>query len=100
MLFASAAVSVSLIELHCKVQQVRAIGPPPEGCLFGHLKNVVVFPSTGKGFLHVTGHEANNATEGDRSLPSKLGGGDLDGDIYAVMQYEPLLDVIGWTPAE
>ncbi|KAF9651464.1 RdRP-domain-containing protein, partial [Thelephora ganbajun] len=65
------------------VQQVNAIGPPPEGCLFGHLKNVVVFPSLG-----------------DRSLPSMLGGGDLDGDIYAVMQYKPLLSVISWTPAE
>ena len=34
-------------ELHQKVQQVNAIGPPPEGSLFGHLKNVVVFPSIG-----------------------------------------------------
>jgi len=65
------------------IQQVNAIGPPPEGSLFGHLKNVVVFPS-----------------QGGRSLPSMLGGGDLDGDIYAVMQYEPLLSVISWTPAE
>ena len=29
-----------------------------------------------------------------------LGGGDLDGDIYAVMQYNPLLSVISWTAAE
>ena len=38
--------------------------------------------------------------EGERSLPSMLGGGDLDGDIYSVMQYKPLLSVISWTPAE
>ena len=43
---------------------------------------------------------SNNPTKGERSLPSMLGGGDLDGDIYAVMQYDPLLSVISWTPAE
>lgn len=51
-------------------------------------------------FFQVLDGVPNNSTEGDRSLPSMLGGGDLDGDIYAVMQYEPLLDVINWTPAE
>lgn len=32
------------------VQRVYAIGSPPEDllCLFGHLRNVVVFPTTGK----------------------------------------------------
>jgi len=44
-LFASA--STLPAKLHQKVQQVNAIGPPPEGSLFGHLKNVVVFPSMG-----------------------------------------------------
>ena len=79
---------------------MNAIGPPPEGCLFGHLKNVVVFPSQGETFSQVPDDTPNNTTEGDRSLPSMLGGGDLDGDIYAVMQYKPLLSVINWTPAE
>ena len=79
---------------------MNAIGPPPEGSLFGHLKNVVVFASQGAAFSQVPGDTPNNTTEGERSLPSMLGGGDLDGDIYAVMQYDPLLDVISWTAAE
>ncbi|KAJ7766875.1 RNA dependent RNA polymerase-domain-containing protein [Mycena metata] len=59
------------------VQRVQAIGKPPEGmlCLFAGLKNVVVLPSTSP----------------DRSLASCLGGGDLDGDMYSVIQYSPLL---------
>ncbi|KAF8123146.1 RNA dependent RNA polymerase-domain-containing protein [Boletus edulis] len=58
------------------VQRVYAIGPPPKDrvCLFGHLKNVVVFPTTGTW-----------------SLPNGLAGGDLDGDTYAVIQYGDLL---------
>ncbi|KAF8226752.1 RdRP-domain-containing protein [Tricholoma matsutake] len=55
------------------VQRVFAIGKPPEGklCLFAHMKNVVVLPS--------------------RSLASCLGGGDLDGDLFAIIQHKPLL---------
>lgn len=87
-------------QLHYKVQQVNAIGPPPEGCLFGHHKNVVVFPSQGAVVFPSLDNVSNKSTEGERSLPSMLAGGDLDGDIYAVMQYEPLLSVISWTPAE
>ncbi|KAH6905313.1 RdRP-domain-containing protein [Coprinopsis sp. MPI-PUGE-AT-0042] len=58
------------------VQRVYAIGKPPPNmfCAFAHLRNVVVFPS-----------------EGRRSLPSCLAGGDLDGDQYAVIQHDPLL---------
>ncbi|KAG8217645.1 RNA dependent RNA polymerase-domain-containing protein [Butyriboletus roseoflavus] len=75
------------------VQRVYAIGRPPEDliCLFGHLRNVVVFPTTGSW-----------------SLPNGLGGGDLDGyevflsitdnsviqdvsDMYEVIQYGDLL---------
>ncbi|KIJ69127.1 hypothetical protein HYDPIDRAFT_23984 [Hydnomerulius pinastri MD-312] len=58
------------------VQRVYAIGPPPEDqlCLFSHLKNVVVFSSTGTW-----------------SLPNGLGGGDLDGDMYEVIQYGEFL---------
>ncbi|KAL0955882.1 hypothetical protein HGRIS_002080 [Hohenbuehelia grisea] len=58
------------------VQRVIAIGEPPADmfCTFRNLKNAVVFPSMGK-----------------RALPSCLGGGDLDGDQYAVIQHHPLL---------
>ncbi|KAI5995827.1 RNA dependent RNA polymerase-domain-containing protein [Pisolithus orientalis] len=58
------------------VQRVYAIGKPPEDqmCVFAKLKNVVVF-----------------AARGTQSLPNSLGGGDLDGDLYEVMQYGPLL---------
>ncbi|KDR73538.1 hypothetical protein GALMADRAFT_251265 [Galerina marginata CBS 339.88] len=58
------------------VQRVRAIGKPPEGmlCLFSHLKNVVVMPS-----------------KGSRSLASCLGGGDVDGDLFSVICYDPIL---------
>ncbi|KAH7923477.1 RdRP-domain-containing protein [Leucogyrophana mollusca] len=57
-------------------QRVYAIGEPPKDklCLFAHLKNVVVFSSTGV-----------------QSLPNSLGGGDLDGDLYEVIQYPGLL---------
>ncbi|KAH8099527.1 RdRP-domain-containing protein [Cristinia sonorae] len=60
------------------VQRVRAIGEPPAGklCSFRHLKNVVVLPSVdAKG----------------RSLASCLGGGDLDGDEYQIIQESTLL---------
>ncbi|KAL1744025.1 RNA dependent RNA polymerase-domain-containing protein [Schizophyllum fasciatum] len=58
------------------VQRVYAIGKPPEGmlCSFGTLKNLVVLPSVG-----------------DRSLCSKLSGGDLDGDLYDIIKCEDML---------
>ncbi|OCH86893.1 RdRP-domain-containing protein [Obba rivulosa] len=64
------------------VQQVTAIGKPPDDqlCFFRNLKNVVVLPSAGS-----YGHT------GPRSLASCLGGGDLDGDLYQVIKYSPLL---------
>ncbi|EMD38185.1 hypothetical protein CERSUDRAFT_113336 [Gelatoporia subvermispora B] len=64
------------------VQQVTAIGKPPEGkiCFFRNLKNVVVLPSTG-----------NCGGDCPRSLASCLGGGDLDGDLYQVVKYAPLV---------
>ncbi|KAG1792180.1 RNA dependent RNA polymerase-domain-containing protein [Suillus plorans] len=66
------------------VQQSYAIGKPPSDklCLFGHLKNVVVFASTG-------------AT----CLPNSLGGGDLDGDLYEIIQYPPLILPDHYDPA-
>ncbi|KAI0822735.1 RdRP-domain-containing protein [Trametes gibbosa] len=58
------------------VQRVWAIGEPPADkvCFFRGLKNVVVLPSVGK-----------------RPLASMLGGGDLDGDLYSITKYDPLL---------
>ncbi|POV96410.1 hypothetical protein PSHT_15155 [Puccinia striiformis] len=51
------------------VQVVHAIGrPPPASEKLGALVNCVVFPVLGK-----------------RSLPSCLGGGDLDGDLYTLI---------------
>lgn len=66
------------------VQQSYAIGKPPSDklCLFGHLKNVVVFASTG-------------AT----CLPNSLGGGDLDGDLYEIIQHPPLILPDHYDPA-
>ncbi|KAL4268526.1 RNA-dependent RNA polymerase [Pleurotus pulmonarius] len=66
------------------VQRVTAIGKPPEGkiCSFAGLKNVVVFASKGR-----------------RPLPSSLGGGDLDGDTYFVIQYPQLLAPKRFDPA-
>ncbi|KAL0580309.1 hypothetical protein V5O48_001726 [Marasmius crinis-equi] len=62
------------------VQIVHAIGRPPEGSCFYHepLPNTVVF-----------------SVKGDRPLPSKLGGGDLDGDLYSLI---PLSDLPGFIP--
>ncbi|EGN95598.1 hypothetical protein SERLA73DRAFT_162413 [Serpula lacrymans var. lacrymans S7.3] len=67
------------------VQRVYAIGKPPANklCLFSHLKNVVVLPSVGA-----------------RSLASCLGGGDLDGDLYEVIQHSPFLVTEHHDPAE
>ncbi|KAF5377659.1 hypothetical protein D9615_005257 [Tricholomella constricta] len=52
------------------VQMVHAIGPPPDGSCFSkeRLPNTVVF-----------------SVLGSRPLPSCLGGGDLDGDVYNVI---------------
>ncbi|KAF9481150.1 RdRP-domain-containing protein [Pholiota conissans] len=60
------------------VQRVRAIGRPPKDkiCLFSKLKNVVVMPSVGS-----------------RSLASCLGGGDVDGDQFSIICYDPVLPV-------
>ncbi|KAJ6502132.1 RNA dependent RNA polymerase-domain-containing protein [Mycena sanguinolenta] len=68
------------------VQRVQAIGKPPEGmlCLFAGLKNVVVLSST----------------DAKRSMASCLAGGDLDSDMYSVIQYSPLLPPNQRDPAE
>ncbi|KAI0636634.1 RdRP-domain-containing protein [Trametes polyzona] len=61
------------------IQRVQAIGEPPADkvCFFRGLKNVVVLPAAGK-----------------RSLASMLGGGDLDGDLYSVIKYAPLVPTL------
>ncbi|CDO72330.1 hypothetical protein BN946_scf184977.g27 [Trametes cinnabarina] len=58
------------------VQVVRAIGRPPPGSPFEResLRNTVVF-----------------SIKGARPLPSCLGGGDLDGDVYNVTSMPELL---------
>ncbi|KAI0647398.1 RdRP-domain-containing protein [Trametes meyenii] len=67
------------------VQRVKAIGEPPADkiCFFRGLKNVVVLPSVGT-----------------RSLASMLGGGDLDGDLYSIIKYNPLLPTLHQDPME
>ncbi|KAF9270384.1 RNA-directed RNA polymerase 2 [Marasmius fiardii PR-910] len=62
------------------VQVVQAIGPPPEGSCFAYesLPNTVVF-----------------SVRGERPLPSYLGGGDLDGDLYSLI---PLNDLPEFRP--
>ncbi|KAI0718290.1 RdRP-domain-containing protein [Fomitopsis betulina] len=66
------------------VQRVYAIGEPPDDkvCAFRNLKNLVVLPSVGK-----------------RSMASCLGGGDLDGDLYSIIHYGPLLPTEHADPA-
>ncbi|TDL24977.1 RdRP-domain-containing protein [Rickenella mellea] len=67
------------------VKRVWAIGKPPDDmlCLFRNLVNVVVFPC-----------------KGQRSMPSCLAGGDLDGDLYDVSQDPALLPRRVAEPAE
>jgi len=73
------------------VQRVYAIGPPPKDrvCLFGHLKNVVVFPTTGECDLNRRFmHWMMTFVKGTWSLPNGLAGGDLDG--YAAHSSVPV----------
>ncbi|KAH9968903.1 RdRP-domain-containing protein [Russula dissimulans] len=66
------------------VQVVQAIGRPPVGSPFQiePLMNTVVF-----------------SIHGSRPLPSCLGGGDLDGDMYNVTFLQDLLPKYNYTPA-
>ncbi|KAF8321798.1 RdRP-domain-containing protein [Clavulina sp. PMI_390] len=67
------------------VQMAQAIGRPPPDSPFTHedLPNCVVFPLLGT-----------------RSLPQSLGGGDLDGDLYNIVQYQGLFPPQTDQPAE
>ncbi|KAG6370859.1 RNA dependent RNA polymerase-domain-containing protein [Boletus reticuloceps] len=73
--------------------RIRHWTPPKDRVyLFGHLKNVVVFPTTGK--FDLVQHpifRMMTFAKGTWSLPNGLAGGDLDGDTYAVIQYGDLL---------
>ncbi|KAL8279159.1 hypothetical protein RQP46_008415 [Phenoliferia psychrophenolica] len=64
------------------IQLVRAVGKIPDGAFtrFASVKNCVVF-----------------STRGPRSMPSCLGGGDLDGDLYLLIT-TPSLFPTQWHP--
>ena len=68
------------------VQVVHAIGRPPPGSPFEResLRNGVVFSIHGQypSYTLRSGLSAHLAYPGHRPLPSCLGGGDLDGDVY------------------
>ncbi|KAK7034082.1 hypothetical protein VNI00_012513 [Paramarasmius palmivorus] len=83
------AVLSSIQEMY---KPVHAIGKPPADklCLFAHMKNVVVLPSVGQLDPAITYSFTANNLAGDRSLASKLGGGDLDGDLYDIITYPEL----------
>lgn len=72
------------------VQQVTAIGRPPPGSPFEHeeLPNCIVFASKGDytPFLHGSNLILDWLCTGTHSLPQSLGGGDLDGDLYNVIE--------------
>uniref|UniRef100_D8PK67 RNA-dependent RNA polymerase n=1 Tax=Schizophyllum commune (strain H4-8 / FGSC 9210) TaxID=578458 RepID=D8PK67_SCHCM len=69
------------------VQVVRAIGRPPAGSPFAQepLANTVVFSVKGMLLGPFQARHEQHLTvshSGSRPLPSMLGGGDLDGDVY------------------
>ncbi|KAE8266717.1 hypothetical protein A4X09_0g5627 [Tilletia walkeri] len=65
------------------VQFAYAIGDLEKGHPLRALHNCVVFSS-----------------KGDRPLQTKLSGGDLDGDLYNIIQYGPLLPQSVYNPGE
>ncbi|PWN43312.1 RdRP-domain-containing protein [Ceraceosorus guamensis] len=64
------------------VQYAEAV-LPPRGSKLNALRNCIVF-----------------STKGKRDLPSKLSGGDLDGDLFNVIQHPSLLTVKTQEPAK
>ena len=74
------------------VQVVRAIGRPPLGSPFAKepLMNTIVFSVKGIKKLRVLTNHLFTIPAGTRPLPSCLGGGDLDGDVYNVTWFEDL----------
>jgi RNA-dependent RNA polymerase len=76
------------------VQLVRAIGRPPIGSPFMKdvFPNCVVFSTLGREPFIPSEviYGLSCISTGSRSLPSRLGGGDLDGDLYNLITYEEL----------
>ena len=72
------------------VQAVRAIGKPPPGSPFEKepLPNAVVFSIKGiTSFLRCVACTLKEYRTGDRPIPSKAGGGDLDGDVVSDLTF-------------
>lgn len=68
------------------VQIVKAIGKPPPGSPFEKepLPNAVVFSIKGMALLPcLVVYILREYYPGDRPVPSKTGGGDLDGDVVS-----------------
>lgn len=75
------------------VQIVRAIGHPPPGSPFENkpLLNAVVFSIKGMiSFFRWVAHALTIHYTGERPIPSKTGGGDLDGDVVSGLMVDIL----------
>ena len=85
------------------VQVVYAIGRPPSDSPFAResLRNTIVFSTLGQSPLPQISQIFIRlmAQPGGRPLPSYLGGGDLDGDLYNVTTRENLIPVRTFHPA-
>jgi RNA-dependent RNA polymerase len=84
------------------VQVVRAIGRPPLGSPFVKepLMNTIVFSVKGsKKFRALLAKHLFIIPAGSRPLPSCLGGGDLDGDVYTVTSFKDLHPSQNFLPA-
>ena len=83
------------------VQVVRAIGRPPVGSPFQKepLMNTIVFSVKGNVPLRALANLRFTLLAGTRPLPSCLGGGDLDGDIYNVTYHRDLHPSQNFPPA-
>jgi hypothetical protein len=83
------------------VRVVRAIGEPPLGSPFNvePLMNTIVFSVKGSisNFIY---NRLFTILVGTRPLPSCLGGGDLDGDVYNVTFLQDLHPLQKFPPAE
>ncbi len=91
------------------VQIVHAIGRPPAGSPFAResLRNTIVFSTKGVFFYTTRNSSRTSALDklvpiliGERPLPSCLGGGDLDGDVYNVTTRPGLLPEKTYHPAD
>lgn len=85
------------------VQVVHAIGRPPPGSPFEResLRNGVIFSVHGRYPTYVIELECLTRLmyTGHRPLPSCLGGGDLDGDVYNVTPMPGMLPPRAYEPA-